>query len=71
MNGLKGFNVHSIILQVPIASITASGSKPSKVTDAGASIGFYTTASRQASRVISGWFSPGERGAVGPGLTPG
>lgn len=53
VNTLKGFNVHSIVLQVPITKLTANGTLPTGVTDPNATIGFYTTASRQASRVLS------------------
>lgn len=62
VNALKAFNVHSIVLQVPITSITPTGSTPSGVTDAAASIGFYTTASRQASRVLARGFAPNNQG---------
>ncbi|MDQ6674032.1 MAG: DUF4331 domain-containing protein [Chloroflexota bacterium] len=62
VNALKAFNVHSIVLQVPITSITATGAKPTGVADANASIGFYTTASRQASRVLSPGAAPNSQG---------
>jgi hypothetical protein len=47
--------VLSIILQVPIASVSASGAKPTSVTDPAAVLGFWTTASRQTvSRIETG-----------------
>ena len=46
VNTLRGYNVHSIVLQVPIASVTANGQAPTATTDANAIIGVWTTASR-------------------------
>jgi len=47
VNSLAVKNVLSIVLQVPIASLTSSGTKPTSVTDPAAVLGFWTTASRQ------------------------
>jgi hypothetical protein len=47
VNSLAVKNVLSIVLQVPIASLTSSGAKPTSVTDPAAVLGFWTTASRQ------------------------
>jgi hypothetical protein len=55
VNTLAVKNVLSIILQVPIASVSASGAKPTSVTDPAAVLGFWTTASRQTvSRIETG-----------------
>jgi len=62
INTLQGFNVHSIVLQVPITTVTAGGVQPSGVTDRNATIGVWTTASRQASRVLSPGSAPNNQG---------
>jgi Domain of unknown function (DUF4331) len=53
INTLAGLNVHSIAIQVPIGDLTRSGKKPSSYTDADATIGVWTTASRQASTILT------------------
>jgi Domain of unknown function (DUF4331) len=45
-DSLAGFNVHSIAIEVPIASLTAHGSRPTSATDPHAVIGVWSTASR-------------------------
>src|SRR5262245_56994692 len=45
-DGLAGFNVHTIAIEVPIASLTANGSRPSMMSDPNAVIGVWSTASR-------------------------
>ncbi len=45
-DSLAGFNVHSIAIEVPIASLSASGSRPTSATDRNAIIGVWSTASR-------------------------
>jgi hypothetical protein len=45
-------NVHSIAVQVPISRLTSNSSKPTNYTDAAATIGVWTTASRQATTVL-------------------
>ena len=45
-DSLAGFNVHSLILEVPIASITANGTRPTNPADPNAVIGVWSTASR-------------------------
>jgi hypothetical protein len=45
-DSLAGFNVHSIAIEVPIASLTANGSRPTQVTDPNAVLGIWSTASR-------------------------
>jgi len=51
VNATKNLNVHSIAIQVPVTDLTDGGHKPSGVTDKKASIGVWTTASRQRARV--------------------
>jgi hypothetical protein len=51
VNATAGLNVHTIALQIPITSVTANGAMPSSVTDANATIGVWTTASRQKVRI--------------------
>jgi Domain of unknown function (DUF4331) len=51
VNATKNLNVHSIAIQVPITDITENGHKPTGVNDPKASIGIWTTASRQRSRI--------------------
>lgn len=48
IDGTAGFNVHTIAIEVPIAMLTRSGSRPSSATDPAAVIGVWSTASRQA-----------------------
>jgi hypothetical protein len=45
-DGLAGKNVHSIVIEVPIASITANGTRPTSPGDPHAIIGVWSTASR-------------------------
>lgn len=54
VNGLKGFNVQSIALQVPISEVTSDNSTPTDPKAAGAVIGAWTTASRQSTTVLGG-----------------
>jgi hypothetical protein len=44
-------NIHSIALQIPITALTSDGKVPSGVTDKTATIGVWTTASRQKASV--------------------
>jgi hypothetical protein len=46
-------NVHTIALQVPISEITQNNNIPSSPIDPHASVGIWTTASRQKARVLS------------------
>ena len=50
VNATANLNVHSIAIQVPITDLT-NGHKPTGVDDPKASIGIWTTASRQRSRI--------------------
>jgi hypothetical protein len=53
VDGLKGYNVHSIALQVPIAQLTAGGTIPGSATAANAVIGVWATSSRGRVTVLS------------------
>jgi hypothetical protein len=45
-DALAGYNVHSIAIEIPIASLTANGQKPTSASDPNAIIGVWSTASR-------------------------
>lgn len=62
VDALAQSNVHTIAIQVPIASLTKSGRVPDDVNDPGATIGVYASASRQRVRKIK----DGKRMNVGP-----
>jgi hypothetical protein len=49
---LKGFNVHSIALQIPMTRLTSNAAKPASAKDANAVIGVWSTTSRQTTRVL-------------------
>lgn len=53
VNVLKGMNVKTIALQIPISQLVAGGSAPSSATAANAVIGVWTTASRSRVTVLS------------------
>jgi hypothetical protein len=63
VNGLQAFNVHSIVLQVPIAEVAKHGRKPTNPLQPGAVIGVWSSASRRKSRM----FHKGEGQYVGHG----
>ncbi len=52
VDGLKGYNVQSIALQVPIKDLTNNGTMPTIATSSNAVIGVWTTSSRQSTRVL-------------------
>ncbi len=54
VDGLKGYNVQSIAIQVPIMDITSSQLMPVSATSSDAVIGVWTTASRQSLIVLPG-----------------
>ncbi|TMB96399.1 MAG: DUF4331 domain-containing protein, partial [Chloroflexi bacterium] len=60
----KGFNVHSIAIQVPRTHVTRNGSAPSDPLDANAVIGVWATASRQ--RALIRQPQPGRQHEAGP-----
>jgi hypothetical protein len=53
INSTDTLNVHSLALQVPIASLTATGRPPAGVGDPNAVVGVWTTAQRQTARVLA------------------
>jgi len=52
VNGLRGLNVHTLALQVPIADLTVDGRTPADVMSPKSVIGIWATASRTAARII-------------------
>lgn len=52
VDGLKGYNVQSIAIQVPISDLTKDGKKPVNATSSNAVVGVWTTASRQTMKVL-------------------
>ncbi len=50
-DGTKGFNVHTIALQVPKTDLTRDGSMPTNAMDAKSVVGIWATASRQRGRL--------------------
>lgn len=60
VNGLRGFNVHSIALQIPISQLTADGSVPTDPLAANSVIGVYAAADRQKGRFQDAEQSYGE-----------
>ena len=52
VDATRDLNVHSIAIQIPIASLTANGRLPTGATDPHASIGVYTAAFRRKARVM-------------------
>jgi hypothetical protein len=55
VNAVQSFNVHSIVLQVPIRELTRDGSTPTSVDDPRSVLGVWATASRRKNRM----FDPG------------
>ncbi len=53
VNGLRGLNVHTIALQVPVSDLTVDGKTPSDVMSSQSVIGVWATASRSTSRVLN------------------
>lgn len=53
VDGLKGYNVHSIAIQVPIAQLVAGGNAPTDVNASNAVIGIWATSSRSRVTVLS------------------
>jgi hypothetical protein len=52
-DGLAGKNVHSIVLQLPIASLTRNGKVPTVVDSKDSVIGIYASSSRRSTRVLT------------------
>jgi hypothetical protein len=53
VDGTKGFNVHSIAIQVPKTQLTSDGSNPTDPMNAKSVIGVWTSASRQKTKMQS------------------
>jgi hypothetical protein len=53
VDGVNRYNVHSIVLQVPITELTRDRKRPESADDPDAVLGIYASASRQAVRVLS------------------
>ena len=53
VDGLKGFNVHSIALQIPISALVAGGNAPTTPTAANAVIGVWASSSRARVTVLN------------------
>ena len=53
VDGLKGYNVHTIAIQVPIAQLVAGGTVPASPTAANAVIGVWATSSRSRVTVLN------------------
>jgi hypothetical protein len=54
IDGLGGYNVHTIALQVPINMLTRNRTQPTDPADPNAVIGVYASARRQSMRVLRG-----------------
>ena len=52
VDGVGGYNVHSIALQVPIERLTANGQKPSGPTDPNAVLGIWSQTERRKTKVL-------------------
>ncbi len=52
VNSLQAFNVHSIVLQVPIGEVSRNGDLPTSPGKASSVIGVWATASRRKSRIF-------------------
>jgi hypothetical protein len=53
VDGLKGFNVHTIALQIPISQLVAGGGTPASPTAANAVIGVWSTTSRSRVTILN------------------
>ena len=53
VDGLKGYNVHTIALQIPISQLVAGGTTPAGPTAANAVIGVWATSSRSRVTILS------------------
>jgi len=52
VDGLRGYNVHSIAIQVPKNQLTADGGPADDPTDPNSIVGVWTTAERKSTRVL-------------------
>jgi hypothetical protein len=62
VDGVAGYNTHSMVIQVPKAQLTASGDAPEGVDDPDAVVGVWTTAERRRIRVLTASGRPRSRG---------
>jgi hypothetical protein len=53
VDGLKGYNVHSIALQIPIADLVSGGTAPAGPTSPNAVIGVWATSSRARVTILN------------------
>ncbi|MDQ6769115.1 MAG: DUF4331 domain-containing protein [Gemmatimonadota bacterium] len=53
VDGLKGYNVHTIAIQVPISQLVAGGTVPTSATASNAVIGVWATSSRSRVTVLN------------------
>ncbi len=63
INTTKGYNVHSLALQIPISQLTMNKNQPGDAKDPSAVIGVWTTASRQSMSVLNAGSAPSNSGA--------
>jgi hypothetical protein len=71
VDGLSGFNVQSIVIQVPKAQLSAAGVAPTGASDPNAIIGVRTTSYRQSVRVLRQLGEPGSTaGQLSTGALP-
>jgi len=68
VNGTKGFNVHSIAIQVPMTQLTSDGSTPTDPMSPKSIIGVWTSASRQKTMMQP---SADRHGKLNPGNESG
>ncbi len=54
VDGLKGYNVQSIAIQIPIKDLTSDKTVPTTATSSNAVVGVWTTSSRQSMNVLRG-----------------
>lgn len=52
VDGLKGYNVQTIALQIPMTKLAKNGARPADAKDPNAVIGVWTDSYRQATRVL-------------------
>lgn len=62
VDGLRGYNVHSIVIQVPKDQLTANGAPADDPGDPDSVIGTWTTSERKSTRVLRSNGSVKERG---------
>jgi Domain of unknown function (DUF4331) len=58
VDGVSGYNTHSIVIQVPIRQLTRNHSLPTEADDPNAVLGFYASAERRRVRILEGDGTP-------------